>query len=272
MKTKPLLKFLALVAIVCCQDSCTYDEIPKTFDCATSDLKVSLVSKADATSCKSINGQVTMTASGGFGPYDYSLGDGVYQTNPVFDKLAAGSYSITAKDTKGCKSSVQVEVASANSNLTATTSSAPDTECFSDNGSISVSPSGGSSPYVIKLDDGAFGTATTFLNISGGAHSIIVKDAGDCQKVFNVTVDRGNSGLSYSKDISPIFAASCNFGGCHGAGETGRDWTKFADVKSKAADIKSRTIGKSMPIGGFTLTQKQIQQIACWVDDGANNN
>ncbi len=271
MKTT-LLSCLAIVAAACCESSCSYDDIPRTFDCSLSDLKAGLVSKADATSCKSINGQITMSASGGSGPYDFSLGDGVYQTNPVFEKLAPGSYNITVKDIKGCKNSLRVEIASANSNLTAAVSTSPDTQCSGNNGSISVTPSGGSAPYVLKLDNGVFGTATTFSNLGDGAHSIILKDGEDCQKTFNVTVEHGSTGVSYSNDISPIFVAACNFSGCHGAGSTGRDWTKFSDVKSKAADIKSRTGNKSMPIGGSVLTSLQIQQIACWVDDGAIAN
>ena len=271
MKTT-LLNRLAIVAAACCVTSCYYDEIPKAVDCTLTDLKVSMVSKLDATSCKSINGQIKVAASGGKGPYNFSLGDGSYQTNPIFDKLGSGSYRIMVKDVQGCMNEVQVDVAAANSNLIGTVTSKPDTECLTDNGSISVTPSGGSPPYTVKIDNGTFGTATTFTKLSGGPHNLIVKDAQDCESFIHVQVENGNSGVSYSKEIVPIFNASCNLSGCHSAGTTGRDWTKFADVKANAENIKNRTGNKSMPIGGLVLTPTQIQLIACWVDDGANNN
>jgi len=242
-------------------------------DCSISDLSLSLVGKSDATSCKSIDGQITMSASGGITPYDFSLGDGVYQTNPVFDRLAPGSYLITVKDVNGCKRSVQVEIGAANSTLAAATSATPDTDCFAGNGSIAVSPSGGTGPYLIKIDNGSFASPSSFANLESGNHTIIIKDAADCQRVVIVSVPHGSTGVSYANDITPIFVAACNFSGCHGAGTTGRDWTKFTDVKIDALDIKARTGNRSMPIGtGPFLTPQQIQLIACWVDDGALEN
>ena len=50
-----------------------------------------------------------------------------------------------------------------------------------------------------------------------------------------------------------------------------RDWRTYANVKDNAAFIKTRTANKTMPPSG-PLTQKQIDQITCWVDDGALNN
>ena len=271
MKTT-LLSYLAIVAAACCVTSCYYDEIPKHVDCALTDLKVSVVSKTDATSCKSINGQITVAASGGKGPYNFSLGSGPYQTNPVFDKLGPGSYSIMVKDVQGCTNDIEVNVAAANSNLIGTATATADTQCLTDNGSISVVPSGGSPPYTVKIDNGTFGTATTFTKLSGGPHDLIVKDAQDCESFIHVHVENGNSGVSYSNEIGPIFNVNCNLSGCHGSGTTGRDFTKFSDIKTLAENIKNRTSNKSMPIGGLVLTPTQIQLIACWVNDGAINN
>ncbi len=268
-----VLNRLSILAAVCYVSSCVYKELPTGFECVNSSLAISLVSKTDATSCKSIDGQITMSASGGTGPYDYSLGNGIYQTNPVFEKLAPGSYTVTVKDHPGCTNAIQVELNAANSTLTGVVITTADTNCFSPhNGLITVNPTGGSSPYLVKLDNGTFSSSTIFPNQASGPHSIILKDADDCEKIFTVSVGRGNTGISYANEIAPIFTANCNFNGCHGSGTTGRDWTKFSDIRSKAESIKIRTSNRSMPIGGFTLTEQQIQQIACWVDDGANNN
>jgi hypothetical protein len=271
MKMRSLLQLCApLILFV---SSCVYRELPTGIDCSTSDLSISLVSKKNATSCKSIDGEIVMSATGGVGAYDFSLGDGVYQTNPTFERLPPGSYSVTVKDINGCKKSIRVDLDADNSTLAASSSATPDGQCFSDNGSISISVSGGTAPYQLKIDNGNYGAANTFSNLANGNHTVIIKDASDCQRTMIVAVPRSSTGISYSTDIVPILARSCNFSGCHGAGTSGRDWTKYSDVKAKAGDIKTRTSNRSMPIGsGPFLSTQEIQQIACWVDDGANEN
>lgn len=273
MKTT-LFNLLIIITASIYVTSCVNNEIPKPkVDCSKSDLTISLLSKIDATSCKSIDGAATMSATGGIEAYDFSLGDGIYQTSPVFDKLAPGSYLITVKDKNGCKVSIGVDIGSANSTLALTALTTIDDQCFTDNGSIIVTATGGTPPYQIKIDNGIFGSATTFLNQKNGNHTLIVKDGVDCQRVLIVSVGRGNTSISYSAVIAPIFTATCNFSGCHGAGSSGRDWTIYSDVKANASVIKSRTSNRSMPIGsGPTLTDAEIKQIACWVDDGALNN
>jgi len=271
MKCTILTRFAIIVASVY-STSCVYKEIPTAFDCSKSDLSITLLSKKDATSCRSIDGQLIMVATGGTGAYDFSLGDGIYQTNPVFDRLAPGSYVVTVKDIKGCKNNIRVELAADNSTLTTSVAATQDNQCLTDNGSVTITPSGGTPPYLFKIDNGTFASASTFTGLKNGNHSVIVKDKEDCQRTLIVTIPRGTTGISYSADITPIFIANCNFSGCHGAGATGRDWTKFSDVKVKSIDIKNRTSARTMPIGGNTLTNDEIQKIACWVDDGATEN
>jgi hypothetical protein len=272
MKTSTILSRLTILAVSCYSTSCLYKELPTGVDCSKSDLGITLVSKQDASSCRSIDGRIEMAATGGVGAYDFSLGDGVYQTNPVFDRLAPGSYLVTVKDLNLCKQSIQVDLGAANSTLAATTSSTPDTQCLSNNGSITVTASGGTVPYLLKIDNGTFASANTFNNLGNGNHTVIIKDNEDCQRVLIVSVPRGSTGVSYASEITPIFTANCTFSGCHGPGTTGRDWTNFNDVKAKANDIKMRTANRSMPIGGHVLTTDEIQKIGCWVDDGANQN
>lgn len=74
---------------------------------------VTIVVNATATSsdpCESGDGSVTATASGGTAPYSYSLNGGAYQTSPVFTSLAAGSYTILARDANGCTGSGAIVV------------------------------------------------------------------------------------------------------------------------------------------------------------------
>lgn len=252
--------------------SCAYNDLADKISCEDSGLVVVLATKVDATSCKAIDGSLTVAASGGTPGYDYSLNNGIYQTSPEFDNLAPGSYEVTVKDLRGCKATVIIEIATPDSDLSAGVQTQSDTQCLSDNGSLVVTGLGGTAPYHYQLNSGGFSSNNAFDGLKHGSYVVIVKDAEDCQRVINVTVPRGNTAISYQNEIKPIFDVNCNLSGCHGAGTGTRDWTRFDNVQSKASQIKARTANKSMPIGGLTLTQNQIDLIGCWVDDGAANN
>jgi len=265
-------KLFLVIGLISC--GCANTDVNKQFDCATSDLSTRLLAKTNTTSCKAIDGKLSFTAIGGKAPYDYSLNGGVYQTNNEFLNLGAGSYSVTVKDFNGCTApSAPIEISAFNSTLDATVVPVKNTQCTNPNGSITINGTGGASPYSYLLGIGAFTFNNVFPNLKGGIYNIIVKDATDCQKTVSVTVSRDNTNTSYQSQIKPILDTSCNLSSCHGSGTGSRDWTNFQTLKTNANSVKTRTGNRSMPISpGQTLTQTQIDLIACWVDDGALNN
>jgi hypothetical protein len=253
--------------------SCTNNDVNKKIDCTTSDLAVALVSKTDVVGCKAITGSITVNATGGKAPYDYSLNGGVYTTKNEFLNLGAGSYNVKAKDANNCDRSIQIEITASGSTLSANAQVVQNNKCNQPNGSATITASGGKPPYLYLVGTGGFSSTNAFTNLKEGIYNAIVKDAEDCQKSISITIPRGLTGVGYSNEIQPLLSTTCNFASCHGAGTGSRDWTTFANVKASASNIKSRTGNGSMPIGsGPKLTQQQINLIACWVDDGAPNN
>ncbi|MBK5278017.1 MAG: hypothetical protein JJE09_04040 [Bacteroidia bacterium] len=252
--------------------SCSYNDFPVPIDCDTSDLTIKIDSKKDVTGCNSIDGSISVSAIGGQGPYDFSLNTGVYQTSGVFPNLGPGSYTMTAKDVYGCTSIKQVDIVSTSSNLNAVATTIPGTDCFSDNGSITVTASQGKPPYKFQFGSGSFGDISTFNNLKSGNYTVTIKDAENCPLLLNINVAQGSTSISYTNDIKTILDTSCNTSGCHnGSLGASRDWRTYATSKANAGIIKSRTVNKTMP-PGTPLTQKQIDEISCWVDDGAPNN
>jgi hypothetical protein len=252
--------------------SCSYNDFPVPVDCAASNLALVIDAKQDPTLCNSIDGSITVSATGGEGPFDFSINAGEFQTSPVFANLGPGSYTVTVKGIKGCESSQIIELASPSSTLVAVATTSPDSDCFSDNGSITVTASLGKPPYKYQFGTGTFVDVRTFPNLKFGNYTVTVKDADDCPKLLNITVPRGNSDISYVNDVAPLLETKCNIKGCHN-GDLGssRDWRTYSTTKANAASIKSRTVAKSMP-PGTPLTQNEIDEITCWVDDGAANN
>src|SRR6478609_10014349 len=143
MKANWLYQSLFVVLLISIFGGCIYNEIPSSFDCSTSTLTVTVDSKQDASSCKAIDGSITLAASGGQAPYSFSLNDGEFQTHNQFANLGSGSYLVTIKDDKNCERSIEVDIGAANSTLNAIFATSADTQCLSDNGSITVTASGG---------------------------------------------------------------------------------------------------------------------------------
>jgi hypothetical protein len=245
---------------------CTYKDIPKAFfDCKSTTLAVTLVSKLDPTSCLAIDGSITVSATGGFTPYAFSINNGDYQSDGAFVNLGQGSYTLYAKDANNCEKWIQVDIKAPASTLDATVTTTPDNQCLTDNGSITLTGTGGTAPY-------------TYSNLKPGPYTFTIRDSApppSCIKTVNVVVKRGDTGASFATDIKPILDKSCAISGCHNGDNGGsRNWEVFTNVQSNASNIEMRTANKSMPPAGSVtaLTQTQIKMIACWVEDGAKNN
>ncbi len=127
------------------------------------------------------NGSITATATGGTG-FTYSLNNGPFQASGTFNGLAAGNYSITAKNSNGCTGVTTVALGSTNpcSGITvvvSTTSVDPTTG--QSNGSITASATGGTG-FTYSLNNGAFQASGTFLNLTAGTYTITAKNSNGC--------------------------------------------------------------------------------------------
>lgn len=82
--------------------------------------------------------------------------------------------------------------------------------------------------------------------------------------------------VSYSSDIDPIIMAKCAISGCHN-GDNGdnKNWTDFSLFQSKSDLVRFRVTNRIMPPPNSPagpLNQEEINAIACWADQGAQNN
>ncbi|MFY0654760.1 MAG: hypothetical protein JXQ96_22200 [Cyclobacteriaceae bacterium] len=141
--------------------------------------------------------------------------------------------------------------------------------CGSSDGSITVQGFGGDGQFGYKLNGGAFGASNVFEELSPGSYEITVEDGNGCSATESVEL---SSGVSYTNSIKSIIETDCAISGCHVSGTSRVDLTIFNNIAGNAAGIKSRTGSGDMPRGGRTLTQTQKDLIACWVNDGAQNN
>jgi len=270
-----LFSVFMLSSLLIIDMSCSGNEEPSAPDCTTLEVSVPSANISSPSGCSSNDGQITAVASGGVEPYQYKLGSGSYQSSAAFSNLSAGTYLVSVKDSKGCEAtSENVVVPNVSSTLNANATTEMDTECLTGNGTLTITASGGASPYQYKLGSGSFGSNFVFTNLEGGTYAVTVKDSENCSVVVNGVVAKGATGVTYDANIKPLFEAKCQFSGCH---PNNGDWFTYSTAKSNASLIKSKTGSGAMPKGGASapggaLTPDQIKLIACWVDDGAPQN
>lgn len=141
-------------------------------------------------SCKGVaDGSVTVDAKGGTRPYQYALNGGTFGSSATFSALAQGSYVITVKDSNSCTRSYNAVIEDSvelKADLTTT-----DVSCFGwVNGSITVIPLNGKSPYTYSIATGGFRTSPTFKAISAGTYMIRMKDAAGCMYTGFATIQQ----------------------------------------------------------------------------------
>jgi gliding motility-associated-like protein len=137
--------------------------------------------------CGQANGSVSITASGGSGTLSYSSDNINFGSSSSFTGLSTGSYTFYVQDQGGCSVSLPVQITDL-STLAATADSIPALCNGSSDGSISVTPTGGTQPYSYILGSGSPQTSATFNNLSSGSYSITVIDAQGCQVILNQSV------------------------------------------------------------------------------------
>ena len=160
----------------------------------------------------STTGKITATASGGSGTLlygispDYSMG-----TSPVFENLAAGTYTIRVEDATGCFRLINNMVITEPAALVATEAAVFQEICSDDNnGAIEIDVTGGVAPYSTSLNaSGPFiANQMIFENLDGGrTYTIYVKDANNCVSTIDVDLD---APINIDAMIDPQYACAGN--------------------------------------------------------------
>jgi large repetitive protein len=149
------------------------------------------------------NGKITATASGGTG-FTYSLNGGTLQSSGSFTGLAAGNYTVTAKNSSGCTGTIQVVLAGVNPcagiTVTVATTTVNPTLTQS-NGSITASASGGTG-FTYSINNGAFQSSGTFNGLAAGNYSITAKNADGCTGITQVALGSTNPCANVSITVS----------------------------------------------------------------------
>ena len=156
------------------------------------------------------NGTATATPTGGTSPYTYSWNTIPTQVGQTATGLMSGTYSVIISDANNCQISASANITQPTAlSLVVTNSQNP--TCFGGNdGSITVSSSGGVGPtFIYTLNSGTGQTSPTFSNLGSSNYTITVSD-GSCQTQVTQQLTQPTQVSSISSVTNPSCATNNN--------------------------------------------------------------
>ena len=174
-----------------------------------------------------INGAITLTVTGGSPAYTYLWNDGVTTKNRT--GLTSGNYTITVTDQRGCQNvskgfnnciyystpGTTYSMSQPSSFSVTPTITLP--QCSSDCiGSITLSTSGGTSPYTYLWNNGS--TSSSLSNLCNGSYTVTVTDNNGCKQYsynnsivsgFDVTTTSSNCRCGIPSSGAAYLFPSC---------------------------------------------------------------
>ncbi|MBL0269586.1 MAG: gliding motility-associated C-terminal domain-containing protein [Chitinophagaceae bacterium] len=171
------------------------------------------------TSCPNVsNGSIEVTMVTGVPPFSYSLDGGAPVTGPspyTFTGVAVGIHTVQITDNLGCQTQLTGLDVTAGAAFTANTAATATSCNTSNNGSITVTPNGGTAPFTYSLDGAAPVTGPspyTFTGLTAGSHTIVVTESAGCiTNSIPVTVPAGPS-LTTTVNVSNVLCNGGNTG------------------------------------------------------------
>lgn len=145
-------------------------------------VNTSIVSPA----CGANDGQISSTVSGGTAPYTYIWNSGA--TTPVASSLTPGQYIIQVYDASNCYGSAIVNLNPTNGPVV-TIGTTNSVSCYGgNNGSTSISVSGGQVPVTTQWSNGF--TSNAISGLPAGVYDVIVTDGSGCKVNQSITINQ----------------------------------------------------------------------------------
>ena len=219
---------------------------------------VILTSKFNVSCFGGNDGMAIAEANGGILPYVYSWsGPSGNQVNDTAFNLTAGVYTITAYDSAGCDTSVQVLITQPSllqDSLVVTSNfNGSAIKCFGDsNGSATAFGLGGTAPYSFLWDTSAASqTTATAVNLEEGVYTVIITDSLGCITQGNISIPSPqrmgfNIGLQKNASCNGESDGMLGVAGYGGTSPYRYSWNTTPPVLDSILD--------SIPVGSYTVT------------------
>ncbi len=188
------------------------------------------------------NGAINLTPSGGTAPYSFNWGGGI--TTEDRTGLSAGSYSVTITDSNECTFSVSATVTEPATSVSGTTAITHVSCNAGTNGAISLTPTGGTSPYTFDWGGGI--TTEDRTGLTAGEYSVVITDANGCTNTQNVTITQPTAITSTISSQTNVLCFGANTGAATvfasgGTGAFSYSWSPSGGTAATAAFLTAGT-------------------------------
>ncbi len=229
------------------------------------------------------DGAIDITVSGGSAPYSFAWSN--TSTTEDISGLTAADYTVTVTDVNGCSLSETITITQPVAPLS-TASTVTDISCFGgSDGSIQLTPAGGTAPYTYSWNTGS--TSKDIFGLSDGSYQITITDANGCSIVENYVIAMPPALVSSGAQVN-VLCNGDNTGGIDltvsgGTGPYTFTWSNGANTEDLTnivagnynvtiADARGCSVNRS-----FTITQPlaltavdNVIDVACFGDgDGS---
>ena len=156
------------------------------------------------------NGTIEIEAGGGVGNYSYEWSDGstIIGNTPNISGLSIGNYSVTVTDANGCVATFSTDLTQPEDLIIDIQKT--DLNCYNSNdGTITVTPTGGVAPYTYSWSD--FGNGKLRTDLVSGKYTVTVTDSNNCEKSVEIELKSAPQ-FNITSDVSPITCFGANDG------------------------------------------------------------
>jgi len=258
-----LKRILGFMLCLCSASACTFEQVEAPIDCSL--LQEITLLNTTPSSCGGASGSIEVAAklANDFdGMILYSINGGEEKADARFENLLAGTYEIQASLEGACSQSLTVLIENSDG-LNISVATLPSV-CGNASGQISITPNDAVGTVKYSLNGNAAQTQPIFTNLSPGIYALKVTDDTNCEVSQELKV---NSTVK-TEEVQAIISTNCALSNCHG-GNISPKLSSTSTIEQFAKRIGQRTGNKSMPppSSGLSLSDADIQTIACWVFD-----
>lgn len=131
-----------------------------------------IIASATAITCFGDYSTITLSASGGVLPYEFSMNDTIYQSSNTY-LLPSGAYTFWIKDSNGCSNKTDTLFLTEPLPITATVEASP-IACHGDSSTLTVTASGGVGAFEYSINSGLYQPSNSFL-VPAGDYTVDIR-------------------------------------------------------------------------------------------------
>ncbi|MBK6833554.1 MAG: choice-of-anchor L domain-containing protein [Bacteroidetes bacterium] len=204
-------------------------------------------------SCNSSNtGSASALVSGGVQPYSYLWSSTPTQNNSTASNLIAGTYTLTVTDANGCLLNKTITLNQPDA-INTLVSAQNNVSCFNaNNGSATISTTGGTSPYTYSWNTTPAQNNATATNLSTGTYIVNISDANNCSDSKTIIITQPAAALSAT--ISSLTNVSCKGNSSGSASVTASGGTSPYTYLWSTNPAQTSSSATGLAAGNYTVT------------------